>query len=145
MFLLSMQMGASVQSLAHQVAFAAAKRANTVSRDIEATADTDLDQPLMATQVAPSTHESLGPGPPPAPPSNAPCPPSSTASCRTACTGCTDTPASRAGLSASACTKAGNMSVLVCTRLSFKTVQKCVHSQPGEGAAEAGLFLLQLW
>lgn len=52
MFLLSMQMGASVQSLAHQVAIAAAKRANTLSRDIEAAADNNMDQPSTAAQVA---------------------------------------------------------------------------------------------
>ncbi|KAL3160654.1 hypothetical protein ABBQ32_010573 [Trebouxia sp. C0010 RCD-2024] len=43
-------MGASVQSLAHQVAFAAAKKAQDVSRNIEAAADTHFSQSLRANQ-----------------------------------------------------------------------------------------------
>ena len=47
-----MQMGASVQSLAHEIALAAAKKAQHVSRNIEAAADTSLSQSPRATQVA---------------------------------------------------------------------------------------------
>lgn len=49
------QMGASVQSLAHQVAFAAAKRANAVSQNMEDAADTNLDQSSTTTTVTPAS------------------------------------------------------------------------------------------